>query len=402
MAVRTLRRTATAAVTIALLTGLAAAQAGAEGEEDPRIQQYREALAQLRPLTDPPACDQVPEPGRWADAGAPDQGSADAVISAHRGALTLAPENTLQSYEYAFAYGVDLVEVDVQQTEDGRFVALHDSTVDRTTNGTGNIADLTFDEVRALNAADYAPWSGGAYDPAQVASLEEVLELAQRAGKGVELDIKGSVTEEGELAELVGEYGLIEESIFNSADPRVFVAEPAARLIYNRDAWEPAFLIYEVGEVFKVFGSRLDEYTPESIAAAHDACAIVMPHAYDAGPDQEVAQFLQARAMGADGVQTNQPALIVAAAGEAVDSTIEVERGEHGRIDEICLVNADNGFGFPGKPVRFQRGDKSAELTTGRGGCVATPPGHWQGARVTFAGDGAVHASAARLAPSPD
>ncbi len=45
------------------------------------------------------------------------------LISAHRGAYTLAPENTLQSYEYAFAYGVDLVEVDVQQTKDGKFVA---------------------------------------------------------------------------------------------------------------------------------------------------------------------------------------------------------------------------------------------------------------------------------------
>ncbi|MBB5791869.1 glycerophosphodiester phosphodiesterase [Jiangella mangrovi] len=398
MAVRTLRRTAAAAVAIALLTGLAATQAGAE-DEDPRIQQYREALAQLRPLTDPPACDQLPDPARWADAGTPDQGSADAVISAHRGALTLAPENTLDSYAYAFAYGVDLVEVDVQQTKDGRFVALHDSTVDRTTDGTGNITDLTYDEVRSLNAADYAPWKGGPYDPAQVASLEEVLELAQRAGKGVELDIKGSVTEEGELAELVGEYGLIEESIFNSGDPRVFIAEPAARLIYNRDAWEPAFLVYEIAEVFKVFGSRLDEYTPESVAAAHDACAIVMPHAYDAGPDQEVAQFLQARAMGADGVQTNQPALIVAAAGEAVDSAIEVRRGEHARIDEICLVNAENGFGFPGKPVRFERGTRSAEATTGRGGCVAVPAGHWLGARVAFDGDGAVRASAGRVVP---
>ncbi|MEQ4209527.1 glycerophosphodiester phosphodiesterase family protein [Actinopolymorpha sp. B9G3] len=80
------------------------------------------------------------------------------MISAHRGALTLAPENTLKSYEYAFAYGVELVEVDVQQTRDGRFVALHDSTVDRTTNGTGNIADLTFEQARSLNAADYDPW----------------------------------------------------------------------------------------------------------------------------------------------------------------------------------------------------------------------------------------------------
>ena len=321
------------------------------------------------------------------------------LISAHRGALTLAPENTLKSYEYAFAYGVDLVEVDVQQTRDGQFVALHDSTVDRTTNGTGNIKDLTFDEVRALNAADYEPWKGGEYDGSQVASLEEILALAQRVGGGLELDIKGSVTEEGQLAELVGQHGLIEESIFNSADSGILVAEPGARLIYNRDQWEPGFLIYEIGQVFKVFGSRLDEYSAASVAAAHDSCAVVMPHAYDAGPDQEVAQFQLARSIGADGVQTNQPALIVAAAGEAVESKLIV-RSETGKVDDLCLVNAGNDLGFPGKTVTLAKDGKSLDLTTGKDGCVRVPDVNWRGSAVSFAGDGAVHASNGRLVPN--
>ncbi|MFG1708213.1 glycerophosphodiester phosphodiesterase [Nonomuraea sp. M3C6] len=379
----------------AVTAGLVAGTAGAHADDDPRIEQYRQALAALKPLTQQPVCDEKPEPARWENAGTPDQGSADVLISAHRGANTLAPENTLKSYEYAFAYGVDLVEVDVQQTRDGRFVALHDSTVDRTTNGTGNIKDLTFDEARALNAADYEPWKGSAYDPAQIASLEEILAVAKRAGGGIELDIKGSVTEEGKLAELVGKYGLIEESIFNSADSRILVAEPGARLIYNRDTWEPGFLLYEVGQVFKVFGSRLDEYTPESVAAAHDSCAVVMPHAYDAGADQEVAQFQHARSIGADGVQTNQPALIVAAAGEAVDSKLVV-RGKNA----VCLVNAGNGLGFPGKTVRLAKDQKSIDLATGYDGCATVPGVNWRGASVSFAGDGAVHASRGRLVPS--
>ena len=382
--------TAVAVVTACLLT-----QNTANADEDPRIEQYRQALAALKPLTDQPPCDQTPEPARWVDAGTPDQGSRDVVISAHRGALTLAPENTLKSYEYAFAYGVDLVEVDVQQTSDGRFVALHDSTVDRTTDGTGNIKDLTFAQVRTLNAADYAPWKGGEYDASQVASLEEILALARRAGRGVELDIKGSVTEEGKLAELVRGYGLIEESIFNSADARIFQAAPSARLIYNRDDWEPGFLLYEVGQVFKVFGSRLDEYSAASVAAAHDACAIVMPHAYDAGPDQEVAQFHAARAIGADGVQTNQPSLIVAAAGEAVDSKLVFHRET---MDTVCLVNADNGLGFPGKTVKLTKDEGSVELSTRRDGCADLPAVSWRGAKATFAGDGAVHPSSTRLA----
>jgi glycerophosphoryl diester phosphodiesterase len=405
----TAHRTARSLIAVGVLAaGLVAGSASAHAEDDPRVEQVRQAIAALKPLVKQPVCDQVPEPDRWVNAGTPDKGSANVLISAHRGANTLAPENTLKSYEYAFAYGVDMVEVDVQQTKDGRFVALHDSTVDRTTNGTGNIADLTFDEVRALNAADYEPWKGGEYDPAQIASLEEILALAQRAGRGVELDVKGSVTEEGKVAELVGKYGLTEESIWNSGDPRVLVAEPGSRIIYNRDTWEPGFLIYEIGQVAKVYGSTLAEYSPESIAAAHDACAVVMPHAYDAGADQEVAQFQLARSMGADGVQTNQPALIVAAAGEAVDSKLVVRggngQGDNGQGDEVCLVNADNGLGFPGKTVNLAKGDgegrKSIDLVTGDGGCATVSDVNWRGSSVSFAGDGAVHASRGKLVPS--
>ncbi|MGH3491129.1 MAG: glycerophosphodiester phosphodiesterase [Actinopolymorphaceae bacterium] len=312
----------------------------------------------------------------------------------------MAPENTLKSYEYAFAYGVELVEVDVQQTRDGRFVALHDSTVDRTTNGTGNIADLTFEQVRSLTAADYDPWRGGEYDGSQVASVEEVLDLARRVGGGLELDIKGSVTEEGKLAELVGDYGLIEESIFNSGDPRILAAEPGARLIFNRDDWEPAFLIYEIGQVFKVFGPRLDEYSPESIAAAHDACAIVMPHAYDAGPDQEVpSSSLPARSAPTEPKPTNLPALVVPAASEAVASKL-LTRREHVAGAKVCLVNGADGLGFPGKTVHLVKDELSTDLVTGLDGCVGVPTVNWRGASVSFAGDGSVHASTGRILPS--
>lgn len=397
----TARRAVRSLIAVATLTaGLATGSIAAHADDDPRVDEVRQILAQLKPLANPPVCDQQPEPERWVHAGTPDKGSDNVIISAHRGANTLAPENTLKSYEYAFAYGVDLVEVDVQQTKDGKFVSLHDSTVDRTTNGTGEISDLTYDEVRALNAADYEPWKGTTYEPAQIASLEEILALAQRVGGGLELDIKASVTEEGKVAELVKKYGLIEESIFNSGDPRIFVAAPDARVIYNRNDWEPSYLIYEIAQLAKVHGSNLAEYTPESIVAAHDACAVVLPHAYDAGPDQEVAQFQLARSMGADGVQTNQPALIVAAAGEAVDSKIVTRRQNgHAAGDLVCLVNAANDLGFPGKTLHLAKGNgkKSADLVTGDGGCATVPARNLRGAKVSFAGDGAVHAAAGRV-----
>ena len=63
----------------------------------------------------------------------------------------------------------------------------------------------------------------------------------------------------------------------------------------------------------------------------------------------------------------------------------------------MCLANRRNGLGFPGKTVRLHRGRTSVDLVTGLGGCVDVPAGRWHGARVAFAGDGAVRSSATHL-----
>ena len=74
-------------------------------------------------------------------------------IICHRGNLAEAPENTLASIEAAFSLGCDVVEIDVRLSRDGVAVIIHDETVDRTTNGSGNVADLTVAELKALDAA---------------------------------------------------------------------------------------------------------------------------------------------------------------------------------------------------------------------------------------------------------
>jgi glycerophosphoryl diester phosphodiesterase len=74
------------------------------------------------------------------------------IITSHRGAGFLEPENTLRAIRRAIALEADQVEIDVQLTRDGHLVLMHDSTVDRTTNGTGNVADLTLDEIRRLES----------------------------------------------------------------------------------------------------------------------------------------------------------------------------------------------------------------------------------------------------------
>ena len=87
------------------------------------------------------------EPNPWLVNGA------DPLNFAHRGGVTDFPENTLYAYAQAALAGADVLEMDVYQTKDKELVILHDLDVDRTTNGTGKVVDLTLAELRALDAA---------------------------------------------------------------------------------------------------------------------------------------------------------------------------------------------------------------------------------------------------------
>lgn len=105
------------------------------------------------------------------------------IVTSHRGAGFLEPENTLRAIRRAIALGADQVEIDVQLTRDGSLVLMHDTTVDRTTNGAGNVADLTLEEIRQLDAGHGE----------QVPTLEEVLLLTD--GKITpQIELKGPGT----------------------------------------------------------------------------------------------------------------------------------------------------------------------------------------------------------------
>ena len=73
-------------------------------------------------------------------------------IMGHRGAKAYEPENTLRSIRRALDMGVQAVEIDVHVSRDGRLIVIHDATVDRTTNGRGRVSDLSWEELRRLDA----------------------------------------------------------------------------------------------------------------------------------------------------------------------------------------------------------------------------------------------------------
>jgi len=75
------------------------------------------------------------------------------AIIAHRGGSSEAPENTLAAFRTAKENGANCVEFDVDFTKDGRPVVIHDSTVDRTTDGSGPVSEFTLEEIRKLDAS---------------------------------------------------------------------------------------------------------------------------------------------------------------------------------------------------------------------------------------------------------
>ena len=93
-------------------------------------------------------------------------------LCAHRGFNTIAPENSLPAFGAAIALGASEIEMDVRETADGELVVCHDSSIDRISNGTGQIGELTFEHLRSL---DFGSRHGSHFAGLKIASMEEVL-----------------------------------------------------------------------------------------------------------------------------------------------------------------------------------------------------------------------------------
>ncbi len=138
---------------------------------------------------------------------------------AHRGARDSAPENTVAAFELALANGADGIELDVTRCRSGEIVVLHDDTVDRTTNGSGSVADLSYEALRELDAGS---WFAERYAGEHIPLLTDVLDAV--GGKlRINIEIKGrSFRSDGieeEIAGLVRSRGLTDSVIISSFNP---------------------------------------------------------------------------------------------------------------------------------------------------------------------------------------
>ncbi len=122
-----------------------------------------------------------------------------------------APENTLSAFKYCYEYDIDGFECDVRQLNTGEFVLLHDATVDRTTNGTGDITTKTLAEIKLLDAGS---WLHSDYTGETIPALDEVLDYAKGKFKVIYMEVK-SVSSLQALYEIVRDKKMLDVVSFH-------------------------------------------------------------------------------------------------------------------------------------------------------------------------------------------
>ncbi|EJQ51896.1 glycerophosphoryl diester phosphodiesterase [Bacillus wiedmannii] len=142
---------------------------------------------------------------------------------AHRGASAYAPEHTIAAYKLGQQLRGDYIEIDLQMTKDGHLVAMHDETVNRTTNGTGLVKEHTLEEIKQLNAGSFfnekhPSLAKKEFENANVPTLEEIIKtFGHNANYYIETKSPDEYPSmEEKLLEIIKHYGINDKVIIQS------------------------------------------------------------------------------------------------------------------------------------------------------------------------------------------
>lgn len=234
-------------------------------------------------------------------------------IFAHRGVSARYPENTMRSFEAALGTGCDGIELDVQMSSDGELVVIHDETVDRTTDGSGRVRDMSLAQLRELDAsAAFA----GEYGRNPIPTLDEYLDLVTGTGVVTNIELKNGVYRypgmEERLVAMIRARGLERRAIFSSFNHQSASACarlcPEAEIAFIESAW-----LLGAGAYCKAHGAaylnpRHSFLTTENAAelAAHGVRA-------QAWTVDDPAEVRRLAALGVDSIIANDPAAAMAA-----------------------------------------------------------------------------------------
>jgi glycerophosphoryl diester phosphodiesterase len=212
----------------------------------------------------------------------------------HRGAAGHAPENTLAAIQKGIVLGADFLEIDLRRTADGVLVALHDRTVNRTTNGRGQIDRLSLQDVKKFKAEN------GEHIP----TLEEVLTVAGgRAGLVLELKANGLAQQTVESVRAAG-----------FKDPVIYASFLHDELIHVRMADPKASLMVLFSSLPRASVARARQYVPSHVGLRHGTAtrrlveafhlAHLLVFVYTANTPGDIQRAVS---VGVDGVISNFP-----------------------------------------------------------------------------------------------
>ena len=233
------------------------------------------------------------------------------LVIAHRGASGHAPENTLAAFKRAVALGANFIETDLQLSRDARFVAIHDDTVNRTTNGQGKVHDLTLADLRRLDAGS---WFGSEFTGERIPTREEILEFSKRHDAVFYLELKptGSWGGEHALISALRQTGEIARTIVISFDAGILEAlrriEPTLMtgLLFEGQFDRPLERAVEIGA--RQLAVRGDLVTPALLAQAHNKDLQVV--CWTVNQPAHMRMLIEA---GVDGIMSDYPDRLVAA-----------------------------------------------------------------------------------------
>jgi glycerophosphoryl diester phosphodiesterase len=216
-------------------------------------------------------------------------------VIAHRGCGVLEPENTLRAVRHALALGVDGIEIDVHASRDGEIVVLHDFTVNRTTNGSGSVAQLTFSELKELNVGENQ----------RIPTLQQVIAQVAEHDVLLNIEIKPTGIEEQVLLVLernnFTERAIISSFIWPVLERvRGLDSEVATGLLYRDELEDPIRIAQELAVNAVHPHHRL--VSPQLVEQCHSAGLDVNP--WTVNDKQEMQRLI---ALTVDGIITDYP-----------------------------------------------------------------------------------------------
>ncbi len=293
------------------------------------------------------------------------------TLIAHRGGANLWPENTLYAFENAAARWPQVIlEIDVRLTLDGSVVLLHDSTLDRTTDGMGAVAGLTLSEIQNLDAAHWFSMDGSTYPlrglDISVPSLAQVFQALPDQRYSIEIKSEAGVAAVAPVLSVIQAYGMESKVGIASFDETIMQAvraqAPGILSMFSESAGEALLTTLRAGDwaayvppddILSIGAGTLDSYTVTDQELDAIRAKGITIFVWTVNDSSEMAAVLQ---RPVDGIMTDNPDLLAQLLGipdltnlpvskwallavcALVAATAGVRRGRKGLGSDECAV----------------------------------------------------------------